>query len=270
MSSERTEAEHQYVEHIHAGVFEMDTDYSTHRSHGTDDWLLIYTATGAGRVTGTGEPAVVREGQAVLYAPHQPQDYATAQEEGRWKLLWSHFRPPPHWLGLLQWPALTPGVGGIRIEDTRLRNKTEAALIECIEATRSIEPDAIAFAFNAFERALLLLQRACGTVLDARIRKGIDYMTQHVERPFSLSDLAKACGLSPSRTAHLFRAQTGLPPAQYMERLRMQRAVSLLKATQWSIKEIAAACGYADPFYFSARFKKNHGRSPKAYRMVNG
>lgn len=266
MNSRAIDKTHNTVESINAGAFAVGLDYATNRPSGTDDWLLIFTEAGAGRVAGTGKHAEVRAGQAILYTPHSPQDYSTSRAEAHWNLLWSHFRPSPNWLGWLQWPTLVPGVKGIHLKDTHLCEQTVAALRDCVSAMRSIEPEAIAFARNALERALLLLQRGCGPILDSRIRKGIDYMAVNVEAPFRLMDLARACGLSASRTAHLFKAQTGLAPVQYMERLRLQRAASLLKATQWPVKEIATACGYPDPFYFSTRFKQHHGQSPRAYR----
>jgi transcriptional regulator GlxA family with amidase domain len=49
---------------------------------------------------------------------------------------------------------------------------------------------------------------------------------------------------------------------------RLNRARQLLGWTSLSIKEIAAEVGYHDPFYFSARFRKHLGKSPRAFRAA--
>jgi AraC family transcriptional regulator of arabinose operon len=87
-----------------------------------------------------------------------------------------------------------------------------------------------------------------------------------MHEPLSLDRVAQACGLSVSRLAHLFREQIGLPPQQYLEELRLQRAAQLLRSTGLRIGEVAAETGYAGAFYFSSRFRKKFGQSPCQYR----
>jgi len=67
--------------------------------------------------------------------------------------------------------------------------------------------------------------------------------------------------------AHLFREQIGVPPRQYLEELRLQRAAQLLRSTGLPVGEIAAETGYANAFYFSSRFRKMFGKSPSEYRL---
>jgi len=50
----------------------------------------------------------------------------------------------------------------------------------------------------------------------------------------------------------------------------MTRAGQLLRLTPNPIKEIAMEVGYSDPFYFSLRFKRHTGLSPKAFREKPG
>jgi AraC-like DNA-binding protein len=58
----------------------------------------------------------------------------------------------------------------------------------------------------------------------------------------------------------------GRSPMQHVIFLRMQRARSLLKGTQWPISYIANYVGYANVFAFSKRFKKSVGMSPTQFR----
>ena len=52
----------------------------------------------------------------------------------------------------------------------------------------------------------------------------------------------------------------------YFLHLKMERARALLEGTSLMVKEIAAALGYADQFYFSRAFKSVNGAAPTEYR----
>jgi AraC-like DNA-binding protein len=51
-------------------------------------------------------------------------------------------------------------------------------------------------------------------------------------------------------------------------RFRMRRACRLLDTKRYSVKEVAAALGYEDPFYFSRVFKSVNGMAPSDYRAA--
>ncbi len=66
----------------------------------------------------------------------------------------------------------------------------------------------------------------------------------------------------------LFKKEMGVTPLEYMTRLRMKKAESLLTALgarDYTMSEIAGLCGYEDALYFSRVFKKAYGVSPTAY-----
>ena len=102
--------------------------------------------------------------------------------------------------------------------------------------------------------------------MDLRVRKAIDYLATDLRGPFDLERLARHCGMSVSRLAHLFKQQTGASPREYLERHRMQRACQLLRVTALGISEVAAEVGYPDAFYFSNRFRRAFGQSPSRFR----
>jgi AraC family transcriptional regulator, arabinose operon regulatory protein len=100
--------------------------------------------------------------------------------------------------------------------------------------------------------------RRLGAVLEAVRRDawgGVDF-----------EQLAKRHGISLSRLRHLFKRETGAPPAQYVARLRCQRAARLLSETDRGVKDIAAEVGIHDPYLFSRVFKRHMGLSPRHYR----
>ena len=78
--------------------------------------------------------------------------------------------------------------------------------------------------------------------------------------------LAIAAGLSVSRLSHLFHAQVGVTPMQYLERLRIQHARELLLMSGRSVSEVAYAVGFENPLYFSRVFRRHAATSPRAFR----
>jgi transcriptional regulator GlxA family with amidase domain len=103
-----------------------------------------------------------------------------------------------------------------------------------------------------------------------RIGRSIAYMVEHLDEPLQVSTLAAQASVSPSHYFALFKRQTGTAPIDYFIRLRMNHARALLDSTCSSVKEVAAAMGYDDPFYFSRVFKSVHRIAPAEYRRRNG
>jgi hypothetical protein len=66
----------------------------------------------------------------------------------------------------------------------------------------------------------------------------------------------------------LFKLATGYTPNDFLIRIRIHRACELLRETDLSIKEISAALGYDDQFYFSRVFKSVSLVSPREYRIM--
>jgi AraC-like DNA-binding protein len=101
-----------------------------------------------------------------------------------------------------------------------------------------------------------------------KIEQSIAYMMQHLDQPLQVANLAQSAHFSSSHFFALFKRWAGFSPIDYFIHLRMQRAGRLLAATTMSVKEIAAALGYDDPFYFSRVFKSVHGIAPSDYRLM--
>ncbi len=85
-------------------------------------------------------------------------------------------------------------------------------------------------------------------------------------QPLTLARVARRANLSPSRFSHLFRADAGVGPNQYLRNVRLDRAAELLRSSTLSIKEIMAAVGFNDPSHFSRDFRRRYGVSPQSFR----
>lgn len=78
--------------------------------------------------------------------------------------------------------------------------------------------------------------------------------------------LAQRIGCSADYLSHLFHKETGETLIHYIHRQRIVGAVQALEGSRLSISEIAWACGFVDPGYFTRVFRKHTGLTPQAYR----
>jgi len=78
--------------------------------------------------------------------------------------------------------------------------------------------------------------------------------------------MAKAAGMSARAFERSFQREYGLPPQQYLKRLRIQTACRLLVDTRESIAAIAQRCGFADQSHLTREFRRVTKATPGAYR----
>jgi len=265
---------HWDTDKIMGGRFQQGRNYRNWRPTGTKDWLFIYTFSGSGEYKNAkGESYHSVAGDCTLYEPGAWHSYQTEHTAGEWGLLWAHFHPYPHWRAWLDWPLKWKGLRFFSVSKLSVRKKIESAMVETVDHARTGLPLSGDLGLNSFERTLLAIERErlghpLGN-LDARILQAVQYLAQHFKEPFSVSGLAKKCGLSDSRFAHLFRSQTGVTPQSMWEEHRMRHASRMLLSTGLNVTEVAAEAGYENPFYFSHRFHLFFGLSPAAYRKRN-
>ena len=256
---------------ITSGYFREGRGYHTRRPHGTQDWLLILTLGGAGRFQGAEGDFIARENEVTLYRPGAFQDYKTDADTGNWELVWAHFLPRPYVLPLLDFPEVAPGLLHLQLladhpDTLRLTERLKAMQRYSLSAVARREE----FALNALEEALLLCDlqnpNALQSRLDPRIRQAMEFLSVHLHETLTMQSVAEGCAMSLSRFGHLFREQTGETPGQFLERQRMERARQLLRFTSRTVTAIAEEVGYESAFYFTNRFRKLVGMSPRDYR----
>jgi AraC family transcriptional regulator of arabinose operon len=102
--------------------------------------------------------------------------------------------------------------------------------------------------------------------MDPRTQKVFSLMTDNLRRDLSLNELARSVNLSPSRLRHMFKADIGVTPSQYLHTLRMQQAKHLLETTFLRGKQIALKVGLGCEVCLVRDFKKAYGLPPMQYR----
>jgi len=104
---------------------------------------------------------------------------------------------------------------------------------------------------------------------DSRILRAADYLQQHFQYPLSVPELAAKAHLSTSAFGRAFLRATGLTVMQYVMRLRIGKACSLLIMSDKPISRIASESGYGNLSLFNRQFRQLQGITPAAFRQAN-
>jgi AraC-like DNA-binding protein len=103
---------------------------------------------------------------------------------------------------------------------------------------------------------------------DARAARARELLDDAPGRRISLADLAERVALSPSRLAHLLRAELGMPPRRYLLWLRLRDALAELTYGA-AISDAAQAAGFADAAHLSRTFRRMLGFTPSTALRVS-
>ncbi|WP_440118732.1 response regulator transcription factor [Paenibacillus sp. QZ-Y1] len=98
------------------------------------------------------------------------------------------------------------------------------------------------------------------------IKQVQELVTRDAGQELSVKMIADKVYLHPVYLSKIYKAETGEGLGDYMIRMRMERALYLLKNTNKKIYEITSELGYQNPQYFSKMFKKHYGMTPNEFR----
>ena len=100
-----------------------------------------------------------------------------------------------------------------------------------------------------------------------RLRGMIAYIHRHYADKLTLSEIAKAVGVSGREASRCFKKNIGQSPVEYLIAFRLNEAKKLLRESGLPIMEIGLRCGFSDSAYFGRAFRAAFGVTPGAYRM---
>ena len=95
------------------------------------------------------------------------------------------------------------------------------------------------------------------------LKKAIAYIRMNYRTDISIVDVAAHAGVGARYLRKLFARYLNLSPLDYLNQLRINRAIELLKNTDMSIKEVCFVCGFKSPQYFSRVFKQQMEITPR-------
>ncbi len=135
---------------------------------------------------------------------------------------------------------------------------------------RSYEGGEIVYRFLSCLLRTLEITSASDKLPISYVEQAVSYMQKHLADNFSMENLARMLGLSPSYFTRLFVKDKGMTPLNYLNSLRIDHAAFLLSNTLLPVDEVARKCGFSSGNYFCKVFRKALDYSPSEYRQRSG
>ena len=95
-----------------------------------------------------------------------------------------------------------------------------------------------------------------------RLEDLVEWIREHLDRPLTIEDLAQRSKMSARNFQRVFTRQCGMPPAKFIERLRVERARLIIEDTGLSMAEIARKSGFDSEQRMRRSFKRVLGINP--------
>jgi len=98
------------------------------------------------------------------------------------------------------------------------------------------------------------------------VNKALDYIEMNYPQKINLNDLACAAHVSPYHFHRIFRAQTGVSPKEYLDRIRVEKSLNRLNSVRGeSITTVALDCGFSSSSRYAKVFRQIIGTSPRKF-----
>lgn len=101
---------------------------------------------------------------------------------------------------------------------------------------------------------------------EKKVQSLLSKLSATCDQQWTLQQMADQCGIQRTRLNIVFQKLTGGTPMEYLSRLRIERAKTLLRETENKIIDIAFECGFSSSQYFANTFKNATGMTPSLYR----
>lgn len=97
-------------------------------------------------------------------------------------------------------------------------------------------------------------------------RQVMKYIKEHYQQRLTMDQIAKHVHLHPNYLSVLFKQTAGRTVMTYLNQVRLNQACTLLRYSNLPIHQIAEACGFQSPSFFTRRFQQALHISPSTYR----
>lgn len=158
----------------------------------------------------------------------------------------------------------------------------EGSSIEWVKKARQSYFETPVLTVERFRAAVQLLEVFAQYLADVASRQAIaqaesdpkavasakEFVRTHVEEPITLAQVVKHVNVSRFYFCKLFKKATGLTLTEYVARVRIERAKSLLSDPNSRISEVVFASGFGSIPRFNTVFKRHVGMAPTEYRAT--
>lgn len=101
---------------------------------------------------------------------------------------------------------------------------------------------------------------------DPKVAKAESWVRKNIARDFAIEELASAVGFAPRTFARRIAAVCGISPIQFVQRIRLETARTLLETTRLSVDEISRKVGYAEPSTLRRLIRRDTKHPPGHFR----
>ena len=227
-------------------------------------WMLLLTLGGKGHLEYRGHSYTLEQGDCFLIDCREYQ-YYRADDEG-WLHAVLHFDGiPAQALGqaFLQRPSVKFSISH------DLEDQLEM-LLETVCGTRVYREVLVSEGIYRLLSSIITQseQVALRVAVPEAIRKLTAYMEGNYSADLTLDELSKFSNISKYHLSREFRKHTGMPPHEYLIRIRLENAKNLLKSTNYTVSTIGSLVGIPDPNNFHYLFKRYCGVTPGQWRKL--
>lgn len=149
----------------------------------------------------------------------------------------------------------------IKLSDS-LQSYFNYAVILSFNSTQELK----AYCDRIFDRIKLAEEKKEYYDTNSLISKAKSYIMDNIERDISQEETANHLYICSSYLSRLFKKQTGENFTQYVTRMKIEKAIELLRDPQYKTYHVSEALGYKTPRYFSRLFRIQTGMNPSEYR----
>lgn len=128
------------------------------------------------------------------------------------------------------------------------------------------EADIYSLLFRALDHFISLMEERQKEKMVNHVEKCKVYIDTNYRKKLSLKEIAEEIHLNPSYLSHLFSETEGISIKEYICKVRVERAMNLLRFSNSSIVEVGEYVGYESQSYFGKIFKRYTGMTPQMCR----
>lgn len=158
-----------------------------------------------------------------------------------------------------------------QIPSTALTASTQEIVQPLLDALKELNAHGDSYIIDGYLTAFLgklhrsmVFQRSAD--MNKTISQILHYCSQNYREPITIPDLCQALHVSQSHISHIFSQRLKISFPDYMNALRLNRAILLLHDPKLSITQVVERAGFPTIRTFNRVFRKQFGCSPTEYR----
>lgn len=262
------------MRHLH--IFLVNVLFRNMHEHSDFEFDIVLK--GSGKIRSRSEEMPVKAGMILLLNSYEPHEIASDTTESMQILsiqISNHFCK-----------EYFPRLHNVEFGVSELTAALSPELLNqvrdlLLETTVRFFKEPLAFQFDCVGRISLLLSKLLNhlphVIIDdqeyavrkrktARIRRITAYIDQHYKEKIMLPDLAEMEGITTTYLSHFFHDTFHMTFQEYLNRLRLEKALILMKDPSLYLVDICMECGFSDNKYLNRMFMKKFGCSASEYR----